>query len=309
MMKGVPHMTKKIVALVLVALMILPAFALAGNETVLTDMTGREVKLSKPVERMIVMWPGDCEIVYALGAEKLLVGLGSYCDYPAAAADVEKVTPGKDMNLEQILALKPDLVLTTTMSLVKEHVEALEKAGVPVFINNATGVEGVYTAIKNIGMLTGHDKQAEELVASMQKGFEEVTSKVPAGDKVSAYYEIMPVSQGPWAAGGGTFMDELGAIVGLKNIFGDQGAWAQVSEEQVLKLNPSVIISTSYGDPAEVVKEINDRAAWKDVQAVKDGKVFCLDGNLFTRPGPRLVEAVESLFTLLYGEAKMNKAA
>lgn len=302
-------MTRKIIALVLVALLMLPAFAFAGGETVLTDMTGREVKLTKPVERLIVMWPGDCEIVYALGAESLLVGVGSYCNYPAEVANVEKVTPGKDMNLEQILALKPDLVLTTTMSLVQEHVEALEKAGVPVFINDATGVEGVYTAIKNIGALTGRTQQAEELVASMQKGFEEIKAKVPAGDALSVYYEIMPVSQGPWAAGGGTFMDELGAIVGLKNIFGDQGAWAQVSEEQVLKLNPAVIISTSYGDPAEVTKEINDRAAWKDVQALKDGKVFCLDGDLFTRPGPRLVEAVESLLTLLYGEAKVDKAA
>lgn len=302
-------MTKKIIALFLAALMVLPVFALAGGETVLTDMTGREVKLTKPVERMIVMWPGDCEIVYALGAEKLLVGLGSYCDYPAETEKVEKVTPGKDMNLEQILALKPDLVVTTTMSLVKEHVEALEKAGVPVFVNNAQNIEGVYTAIKNIGALTGRTQQAEELVASMQKSFEDVKNSKPAGEPLSAYYEVSPLSQGLWAAGGGTFMDELGAIVGLDNIFKDQDPWAQVSEEQVIKLNPSVIITTSYGDPAEVVKEIKDRAAWKDVQAVKDGKVFCPDSNIFTRPGPRLVDAVQSLFTMLYGEAKVDKAA
>lgn len=302
-------MTRKIVALLLAALMLLPSLALAGGETVLTDMTGREVKLSKPVERLIVMWPGDCEIVYALGAQELLVGLGSYCDYPAEAASVEKVTPGKDMNLEQILALKPDLVLTTTMSLVKEHVDALEKAGVPVFINDATGIEGVYTAIRNIGALTGRTQQAEDLAASMAKGFEDVKARVPQGTQMSAYYEIMPVDQGPWAAGGGTFMDELGAIVGLKNIFGDQGAWAQVSEEQVLKLDPAVIISTAWGDPAEIVKEINGRAAWQGIQAIKDGRVYCLDSNLFSRPSPRLVDAVNSLFDILYGEAPANKAA
>lgn len=302
-------MSRKILAAILCLMMLAPLGALASAEKTLTDMTGREVKIEKPVERLIVMWPGDCEIVYALGAENLLVGVGSYCDYPEAVSSVEKVTPGKDMNLEQVIALKPDMVVTTTMSLVQEHVDALEKAGVRVFINDATNVEGVYTAIANLGALTGREAEAAALTDTMRKGFEAVSAKVPQGGELSVYYEIMPLADGPWAAGGGTFMDELGAKVGLKNIFGDQGAWAQVSEEQVLKANPAVIISTSYGDPAEVVKEITDRAAWKDVQAIRDGKVFCLDGNLFTRPAPRLVEAVESLFELLYGAAESNKAA
>ena len=217
--------TKKLIALALALLMLagLGTSALADDDTAVTvtDMSGREITLKEPATRVVALTAADCEILYAIGAGETLVGRGEYCDYPAEVFDVPSVQSGYETNIEQIIALEPQVVLMATMAQSVEQVEALEKAGIAVVVSDAQDIEGVYTAIRMIGTLMGYDENAEALVAGMQDTFAELkeTSKGDGSDSI--YFEVSPLQWGLWTAGTGTFMDEITQMLGLKNAFAD----------------------------------------------------------------------------------------
>jgi len=169
-MKGVVLM-KRTLGLVLALLILFTAgcgLAECGTITT-TDMMDRPVTLlSQPVTRVVVLTAADCEILYALGAGDLLVGRGAYCDYPAEVLDVPSVESGFETNVEQILALEPQLVIMGTMNQAKDQVDTLEAAGIAVAVSNAQDIAGVYEDITLIGTLTGYADQADALIADMQ---------------------------------------------------------------------------------------------------------------------------------------------
>ena len=203
-------MSKKLVSLFLVLLMVFStAASLAeGSEIVVTDMFGREVTLSEPATRIVVMQPSDCEILCAIGCEDAIVGRGQYVDYPASILDVPVVQSGAETNVEEILALQPQVVLMNSMSQSEEQVRQLEENGVRVVVSKATDIEGVYYAIRMFGTLMGRDEEAEAIVADMQNTFAEIKAK-SADEGKTVYFEISPLQWGLWTAGSGTFMDEL----------------------------------------------------------------------------------------------------
>ena len=135
----------------------------------LTDMTGREITLDAPAERVVALTASDCEILYALGAGDLLVGRGEYCDYPAEVLDVPSVQSGYDTNIEQIIALEPQVLLMSTMAQTDEQVQQLEAAGVRVVVSDAQDIEGTYTAINMIGELVGRQAEAASIVELSRK--------------------------------------------------------------------------------------------------------------------------------------------
>ena len=157
-------MTRKLVSLVLCAVLMCAAIPALADGITLTDMTGREITLDTAATRIVALTASDVEIIYALGAGDLLVGRGEYCDYPAEVLDKSVVKSGAETNLEEILALEPDVVIMATMAQTKEQVEALEQAGVKVIVSDAQNLEGVYTAIALIGQVTGKDEEAAALI-------------------------------------------------------------------------------------------------------------------------------------------------
>ena len=134
----------------------------------LTDMTGREITLDAPAERVVALTASDCEILYALGAGDLLVGRGEYCDYPAEVLDVPSVQSGYDTNIEQIIALEPQVLLMSTMAQTDEQVQQLEAAGVRVVVSDAQDIEGTYTAISMIGELVGRQAEASSIASILR---------------------------------------------------------------------------------------------------------------------------------------------
>lgn len=273
-----------------------------GQITV-TDMTGVEVHLDAAPEKVVAITASDCEILYAVGAGKTLVGRGEYCDYPEEALTIETVNSGTDTNIEQILSLEPDLVLMNEMDQSKEQINALRDAGLAVAVSNAADLEGVYESITMIGALTAHNEEAEEIVNSMKTSFEKIQSDVPkdAGEK-TVYFEVSPLQYGLWTAGSDTFMNELAEMLGVKNAFADVSGWAEISEEQVLERNPDYIVTITmyYGEGATPVEEIMARNGWSELNAVKNKTVFNADSNEISRPGPRLKDAAERLFEFFY---------
>lgn len=272
----------------------------------LTDMTGRTVALDAPATRIVALAPGDCEILHAIGAGDTLVGRGEYCDYPEAAAAVTSVQTGSETNIEQILALAPEVVVLNTMAQTLEQVEALENAGIKTVASRATDIAGTYEAIKMLGTLTGHTEEAAALIDSMRAAFDELSESALAarGDGArTVYFEVSPLQYGLWTAGSGTFMDEIAGLLGLTNAFADVKDWVEISEEQVLERNPDVIVTISmyFGEGPTPEEEIMQRKGWNNVSAVQNGAVFTADNNTMARPGPRLVEAASALYAAVYG--------
>ena len=304
-------MIRKLVSLFLSAMMLLSLTGAAaeGGVTV-TDMMGREVTLTQPATRIVALTASDCEILCALGAEDTLVGRGEYCDYPESILDVPAVQSGAETNIEQIIALEPQVVLMSAMAQDKDQVDTLEQAGIQVVVSNAQDIAGVYTAIRLIGALMGRDDEAEAIVADMQATFDDIAAKSENTGK-TVYFEVYPLEYGLWTAGKNTFMDELAAMCGLTNAFADVDGWAQISEEQVLERDPDYIVTTSmyWGEGPTPVEEIMGRTGWENLKAIQNAAVLNADSNEITRPGPRLKDAAVTLFQFVNGDEALEPAA
>ena len=305
-------MTKKLLSLFLalaMALSLTAAFAESTAVTV-TDMAGREIALDAPATKVVALTASDCEILAALGAEDTLVGRGEYCDYPESILEVPAVQSGADTNLEQIIALEPQVVIMAKMAQTEEQVAALEEAGIRVVVSDAQDIEGVYTAIRLIGALVGRNDEAEAMVADMQSAFADIAAKSENTGK-TVYFEVSPLQWGLWTAGKGTFMDELATLCGLTNAFADVEGWAEISEEQVLERDPDYIVTISmyYGEGPTPVEEIKARAGWEGLKAVQNDAILNADSNEISRPGPRLKDAAETLYQFVSGDEALTPAA
>ena len=269
-----------------------------------TDMTGREITVDAPAEKIVALTASDCEILYAIGAGDTLVGRGEYCDYPDEVIDVTAVESGSETNIEQIIALAPDVVLMSTMAQTTEQIESLEAAGIAVIVTDADDIAGVYEAITLIGEVTDKADEASAVIENMQAVFDDISSKVDADSGKTIYFEVSPLEYGLWAAGSGTFMDELATMLGLTNIFADTEGWIEVSEELIIDRNPDYIVTTtmSYDGAPDPIDEISGRGGWENITAIVNSDVYNADSNAITRPGPRLADAAQELYNFIYGE-------
>ena len=292
-------MSRKLVSLFLVLLLAAGASASLAEDTgiTVTDMFGREVTLAEPATRIVVIQPSDCEILCAIGCEDAIVGRGQYVDYPASILDVPVVQSGAETNVEEILALQPQVVLMNSMSQSEEQVRQLEENGVKVVVSSTSNIESVYTAITLIGKLMGKEAEAEAVIADMQQTFDAI--RASASDEAKkVYFEISPPPY-LYTAGSSSYMNELAEICGIKNIFDDQeDAWPMISEEQVIERNPDyIVLITGMGSAG--VEEILSREGWGDVNAIQNQKVFNDDDSCMARPSPRLKDAAVELFNFV----------
>ena len=275
------------------------------SSVTVTDMKGREITLEEPAERIVALTASDCEILYAIGAGDTLVGRGTYCDYPAEVADVPAVQSGADTNIEQIIALEPDVLLMSDMAQTEEQIAQLEAAGISVVVSQATDIDGVYDAVAMIGKLMGKEENAAAVIENMKTTFADIQAKSAGDGTQTVYFEVSPLQWGLWTAGAHTFMDEIAAMLGLKNCFADVEDWAEISEEQVLERNPDFIVTITmyFGEGPTPEEEILSRAGWENLTAVKNNAVLNLQNNELSRPAPRLADGAQMLFDFVYGGA------
>ncbi len=269
------------------------------------DMTGKTITLDEPATRIVALTASDCEILYAVGAGDALVGRGTYCDYPAEVLEVPAVASGADTNLEEIIALEPQVLLMSTMAQTDEQIAALENAGIKVVVSDADDIEGTYEAVRLIGALMGKNEEAEAVVSEMQSIFDELKSKATGDGTETVYFEVSPLEYGLWAAGSGTFMNEVAEMLGLTNAFADVTGWGSVSEEQVIERDPDYIVTISmyFGEGPTPVEEILGRTGWESMKAIQNEKVLNLQNNELSRPAPRLADGAQMLFDFVYGDA------
>ncbi|MDR1422320.1 MAG: ABC transporter substrate-binding protein [Coriobacteriales bacterium] len=270
----------------------------ASTAVSVVDQTGATVALDKPAERVVTLTAASAEIVYAVGAGSTVVGRGEYCDWPAEILDIPAVQSGSETNIEQIIALDPDLVILATMDQNPEQVAQLTDAGIAVYVSTATDIAQTYESIEQIGVLFGREAEAAAIVDGMKASFDELAAAQLSG---TVYFEVSPLEYGLWAAGNATFMNEVAEIIGLENIFADVEGWVEVSEEQVLERNPDYIVTVGmyFGEGLKPDEEVLARANWQGVAAVRNGAVINFPNNEFARPGPRLAEGAVTLYDFI----------
>lgn len=300
-------MLRKLLSIILLATLVLTAcssLSPASGKLTFTDGLGREVKLTRPAQRVVSMAPSNTEILFAIGAGNQVVGRDTLSDFPEEAKKLPDIGSTFDaLNTEQIVSLKPDLVLAAEIN-TPEQVKQLEDLGLTVYyLKNPLTLEEMYGNLDIVAQLTGHQKEAATLVDSLKKRVAAVDAKIaPISSRFSVFYELDATDPAkPYTAGKGTFITQLIERAGGHNIAADLDGYPQLSLEQVVAADPAFII---LGDARYDVspETIAQRPGWENLSAVKNGKVLAFNDDLVSRPGPRLVDALEELAKLLRPE-------
>ena len=258
----------------------------------------------QPAERIVTLAPSNTEILFALGASKQMVGRDSFSDFPPEARDVPDVGGGfMALNMELIVASKPDLVLASPLT-PPEQLADLQKIGLNVHVvENPTSFEDLYANLEEVAVLTGHENEAAALVAALKARVEAVRAQVTRAEgKPLVYYELDATDpSAPYTSGPGTFVDLLINSAGGAN-FGAElsGEWVQVSVEELLARQPDVIVLGDYTYGAVTAEQVRSRSGWDALTAVQQNRIFMFDDNLVSRPGPRLVDGLEAMAKLLH---------
>lgn len=283
-----------------VLFVVYPVFA---QDLVLQDDWGRTVQLAGPAERIVSLSPANTEIVFALGLEAKLVGVTSYCNYPPEAQQKEKIGSLTEINLERVIRLEPDLILASSLT-PPEVVGRLEELGLTVFVLHARTIEEVFDDLRKVAILAGVEAQGETLVRTLQERLTHIREKVadlPEEEKPRLLHVIWhdPI----WTAGRNTFIDEFIRLAGGKNVAADLEGYVTLDFEEVLRRNPEVItVLGTHGSEKVSYEFLLSDERLRVVRAIEEQKVFLMDSDLVTRPGPRVVEAVFSFAQILHPE-------
>ncbi|MBL8080630.1 MAG: ABC transporter substrate-binding protein [Anaerolineales bacterium] len=274
-----------------------------STEISAVDGLGRTVTLTVPAAKVISLSPSNTEILYAVGAGDQVVGRDELSDFPEEAKAVESVGGSMgDFSTEAIVALQPDLVLASELN-APELVKSIEDLGVTVYsLPNPKSFEDLYKNIETVATLTGHD--ATDLIDSLKARVAAVDEKIaPLSSRIPVFYELDGTDPlKPWTSGPGTFVDLLINRAGGFNVGSSlQGEWAQISSEELVAADPHVILlgDALYG---VTVESVAARTGWDSITAVKNSAIYPFNPDTATRPGPRLVDALEEMAKLLRPE-------
>ncbi|MEW6721087.1 MAG: cobalamin-binding protein [Thermodesulfobacteriota bacterium] len=283
----------------LAACAIRPASAAGGYPLERIDDRGVAVRLAAPPRRIVSLAPSLTEIVFLLGRGDALAGVTRYCNHPPEAASVPRIGGVTDPDVERIVALSPDLVLCTTDGNPRQKVEALEEMGIPCFAIGPQEISGVIGAIGRLGELLGVPEKGRAAAASLRGRVERIRAAAGKGAG-SAPRALFVVATTPLiVAGGGTFMDELLRLAGAENAARRfAGRYPRLSVEDIVAARPDAVFVAGMAGVERLPLEVT---RWKEVPAFRDGAVFVLDGDIVTRPGPRLVDALEKVAEALAG--------
>ena len=261
---------------------------------IFVDDLGREVNIEKAPQRIVSLAPSNTEILFALGLGDRIVGVTDFCNYPAEALDKPKVGGFAPFDLERVVALEPDLVLAAEIH-EAEGIPALERLGITVFALAPKTIKEVLTNIALTGEITGKSYEAARLVTSLEKRIKAITDKTQPLTEAGRPGVLFVTWHDPlWVAGSKTFADDLIAKAGGGNIAHDLTGWAIIDLETVIARDPQVIIVTHRADI------IRNEPRLGVTEAVTEDRVYLVEGDIFQRATPRLVNALEQLAGLLH---------
>jgi iron complex transport system substrate-binding protein len=254
------------------------------KDRVVIDDLGRQVVINKPILRVVSLAPSLTESIFAVGAGDKLVGVTTYCNYPEAAKSKEKVGDTQTPNIERIVALKPDIVFVSTASQLEAFMRTLDQQGIAVYVMDAKSIGEVFDDLRTLGGLLGTEDSANALVAGLEERVKAIGSKEPRRVFVQISNEPL------FTIGKDSFLTEVVAKAGGESVTKDvPSGYPKLSKETASAMDPDVIILSDSEDNRE------PNAVFKNSNAVKNGRVYRINADIISRPGPRLVDALEQI--------------
>lgn len=292
--------SKRIHALFL--LFSLNAVLLGNQQKTIKDDLDFPFVMTSPPQRIISLAPNITEILFNLDLGEKVVGVTRYCDFPEKALKKEKIGGLVDLNLEKIIALKPDLIIGFRGNPLRT-IERLRSLHLPLFVlEMGTDLETLFIIIEKIGMITQKEKKAQILVESLKKRYDKTQTKLRNVQHEPRVF-LSIHGTGLWTCGKGSFLDDLVGKARGVNIAGNiPRKWLHYNREQLIHDNPEVIITLakSQTEFSKVKDWIKKEAHLEGIRAVETDRIYFLDENLATRPGPRLIDALEKLARILH---------
>lgn len=273
------------------------------EKLILTDHKKRKIELEKPVNNIVSVMPSATEMIYEMEIEEKLIGVTDYCIYPQEATQKTSIGGFTDPNIEEVVALEPDLVLAGSQH--QDEVEKWEEMGIACLVLMPETFEEIYDSIRLIATASGTSNKGDKLVEEMKEQIEKIKEKtghIPEEEKTKVYYELY--SNPLMSVGEESVIHEIITRAGGKNIFSDlKDEYPQVSKEVVVERNPEVILfPEDHGTEKHIAEKFKERPAWEQVNAVKNENLHAVNSDIFSRPGPRVTKAVETAAKLFYPE-------
>ena len=248
--------------------------------------------------RIVSLAPNGTEILYELGCTSKIVARTDFCDYPSQVLALPSIGgfDGKSFSIETILAYNPDFVYMVDG--MHNHLEDLLKQfNVPYYLSKATSIDAVFEEIADVAKIMGCQEKGEKLVFRMKKELDAI--KRSPEKRPSVYCEIFA---SPYMSiGKSSFMNDILEFAGARNIFEDLSqSYPQISEEAVIAKNPDFIIVPYYS--LDQINLMYKRHGWNNISAVKNHKIYAIDADIFSRPGPRVVDAIKMVQDIIWSD-------
>ncbi len=243
-----------------------------------------------PAQRIVSLTPGLTELMYAVGAGQSLLATVEYADYPEAARQIPRIGDAFRVDMEKLLALKPDLVLAWTSGTPVTTVEQIRSLGLRVESIEVQHLSEVGAALVRIGELTGRQVQAQQAADNFSQGVQVLRTQYAQRPTLRVFVEVN--RQPLYTVNGRHVISEMLGLCGGQNVFADLSQLAPVvGVEAVLAANPDVILSTD-GSPQQVQE---DWRAWPQVRAVKQNHIYVVSPDTTTRATPRLLQGAQAV--------------
>ena len=273
--------------IILLTSLALPCFA---SRTV-NDELGRTVEVPDHPHRVVCLIPNVADIVYSLGAGADVVAISDFTRYPKEALDKPSIGLPLNPSMETIVALHADLALGTGDLNTLEFAGQLERLGIPVFMVDPHGIEGIYAAILSIGSALNREPDAKTLVARLRTRVDTVKARVSGKPRVRVFMAIWydPVM----TIGKCAFISELIEAAGARSVTDDIAQeWPEVSIETVVSRQPDALLFASGS--GIMPEELKARPGWEDLKAVREGRIYYIDDRV-QYPSPIAFDALEDL--------------
>ncbi|NOY53195.1 MAG: cobalamin-binding protein [Deltaproteobacteria bacterium] len=285
----------------------LQLFLPIASARTLTDPVGRRVDVPASPRRVIALAPSLTEIIFLLNKGPRLKGVTRFSTTPEAARALPRVGSYVHLDLERIVALHPDLCLAIKDGNPKYIVARIEALGIPVYVVNPLNLQGIMTTIKGIGDLLNASTRAEEIVRNMERRIDRVRSRVArTHTRPRVFFQID--AEPMVSVGSRTSINELITLAGGTNVTAGKAPYPRLTWEKVLTLQPEIVIISSMagGHTPQWLK--GSWRKWPQIPAVRKGKIYLVDSDLFDRPTPHLVDGLETLLAIIHPEvAKKGK--
>jgi len=292
------HHRDAVRVLSLLGIALLAGPAPARSDRMVTDQTGRRVRVPEHPARLVSLAPSVTETLFLLGLGEQVVGDTDYCEYPPAAKLKPHVGSILNPSLEAIVALKPDLVLGSPEANRRETAERLARFGIPLYGVTARTVEETLASIADLGRLLGREAEATRLAGGLRGRIDAVAQRAAGGKAPRVLFVVWyrPLT----TAGAGTFIGDVIRRAGGETVSGGlPGEWPKLSLEEALRLDPDVILFPRSESFSPDLEEFQKLPGWRDMRAVKTRRMYIISDAII-RPSPRLVDSLEEVARILH---------